>query len=456
MPQDIVGLLRQALHAEEEDEHINALRYASEALRKDPCHVSARLHVALNLAAIARDEADTRYGWQRAESALEALRAVTELLRRQGADLAAIAAASNALSLEPQDEETLRTLELLHQDIFGRHRDTTLPERRAKSAPLLDARADHFADMSMLDLDDDDELIEHAVELVTTGPAEQEAFEHSGIRLLSALPFDLFLVMVRELRCRRFAPNAKLIRQGGQESSVFLLVEGRVRVSRKLADRELTLALLGEGAMFGEMSWVNSRPRTATVVAAGPVLVLEITGDHVTAAARRRQKVIEELTRFASERMVANLLISSPLFAAFNADERRTLLGAFTAHDVPAGERFIHEDAEATGLYLIAKGRVRVSKSVAAGREVLIAEIGDGELLGEIALINKRRTTASATALEPSRLLHLDALRFEEVVRQRPEIGTHLRSLSRERLDSMSETLVSSAAELSTDEIVML
>jgi CRP-like cAMP-binding protein len=70
-----------------------------------------------------------------------------------------------------------------------------------------------------------------------------------------------------------YASGATIIREGGEADSMFVLVEGEVRVSRT----GKTLASLGRGAHFGEMGLLNQRPRTATVTATKPVhaLVLE-------------------------------------------------------------------------------------------------------------------------------------------------------------------------------------
>jgi serine/threonine protein phosphatase PrpC/CRP-like cAMP-binding protein len=67
-----------------------------------------------------------------------------------------------------------------------------------------------------------------------------------------------------------FASGATIIREGEADDSMFVLVEGDVRVSRA----GKTLAVLGRGAHFGEMGLLNQRPRTATVTATRPVHAL--------------------------------------------------------------------------------------------------------------------------------------------------------------------------------------
>lgn len=79
--------------------------------------------------------------------------------------------------------------------------------------------------------------------------------------------------MARTGRKRRFEDGAVLISQGIRSSSVFILLEGALRVE----DSNLgVLARLGVGEIVGEMSFVDNAPPSATVRADGPVNVLEL------------------------------------------------------------------------------------------------------------------------------------------------------------------------------------
>src|SRR5882724_5614690 len=49
--------------------------------------------------------------------------------------------------------------------------------------------------------------------------------------------------------------------------AIFVVDEGSVRVEREEGGRIMTLAVLGPGQFFGEMSFVDGAPTSATVVA---------------------------------------------------------------------------------------------------------------------------------------------------------------------------------------------
>ena len=66
--------------------------------------------------------------------------------------------------------------------------------------------------------------------------------------------------------------DAILARQGAQGLEFVLIVEGSARVER---DGKI-IAHLGAGDFFGEMSLIDGRPRSATVVSDAPVVLLVV------------------------------------------------------------------------------------------------------------------------------------------------------------------------------------
>jgi CRP-like cAMP-binding protein len=69
-----------------------------------------------------------------------------------------------------------------------------------------------------------------------------------------------------------FPAGTTLIEEGRQGHEFFVLVEGEVDVRAK----GRKLKSLSDGAFFGEMALVSSRPRNATVTATSPIRVLVV------------------------------------------------------------------------------------------------------------------------------------------------------------------------------------
>jgi len=111
------------------------------------------------------------------------------------------------------------------------------------------------------------------------------------------------------------------------------------------------------------------------------------------------------------------LLTSVPFFQALARVDVARLVGALEQVDVEAGTTIFAADDQANALYLVADGRLSVSLDGA-----VVTEIEAPGHFGELGLLLRRRT-ASVEALTRATLWRLPKERFEQIVRERPEIG---------------------------------
>ena len=66
---------------------------------------------------------------------------------------------------------------------------------------------------------------------------------------------------------RKFLPGEILVKEGERSGRGYLILRGRVRVTKKIHGREEVVAELGANDLVGEMSIVDQKPRSATVSA---------------------------------------------------------------------------------------------------------------------------------------------------------------------------------------------
>jgi CRP-like cAMP-binding protein len=85
-------------------------------------------------------------------------------------------------------------------------------------------------------------------------------------------------------------------------------------------------------------------------------------------------------------------------------------------------------------LYGVVTGRVRISASSAAGREVFLNIMEPGDTFGEIALLDGRPRTASASVTAPSDLLIVTREQFLGLMAREPQLADHLLRLLCARL----------------------
>jgi CRP/FNR family cyclic AMP-dependent transcriptional regulator len=71
-----------------------------------------------------------------------------------------------------------------------------------------------------------------------------------------------------------YQDGATIVAEGSTSSSMFVVLEGGARVLR----RGRTVARLGPGELFGEISLLDPGPRTATVTADGATRCLDLAG----------------------------------------------------------------------------------------------------------------------------------------------------------------------------------
>jgi CRP/FNR family transcriptional regulator, cyclic AMP receptor protein len=114
--------------------------------------------------------------------------------------------------------------------------------------------------------------------------------------------------------------------------------------------------------------------------------------------------------------------------------------GLFERHGrtYAAGEVVFHEGDPGAELYVIQSGRVELSRRV-RGRDTHLLTLPAGEFFGEMAIINNKPRSATATALEESRMLMLDARTFEAMVRGNSEIALRLIKKLAARLDQANQ-----------------
>jgi len=74
----------------------------------------------------------------------------------------------------------------------------------------------------------------------------------------------------------------------------------------------------------------------------------------------------------------------------------------------------------------VVTGRVRISASLAAGKEVFLNIMEPGDSFGEIALLDGQPRTATATAIARTELIVFPRERFLELLSTEPQLAAHL------------------------------
>ena len=110
-------------------------------------------------------------------------------------------------------------------------------------------------------------------------------------------------MVYKDLGERDYAAGETIIREGEMSTEMFIIQEGKVAVTKKIGDNEVFLATLERGDFFGEMSLLESLPRTATVRALAPTRLVAIRAGELVMKFRRDPTFAFEMIQRMSSRV---------------------------------------------------------------------------------------------------------------------------------------------------------
>ena len=92
-------------------------------------------------------------------------------------------------------------------------------------------------------------------------------------------------------------------------------------------------------------------------------------------------------------------------------------------------------------MYLIERGRVRISVKDADGHDTTLAELGKGEFFGEMSLLDGQARSADATASTDSRVAILPRTEFRSFLRRNPDVALGILTALTHRLRRTDDLL---------------
>jgi CRP-like cAMP-binding protein len=138
---------------------------------------------------------------------------------------------------------------------------------------------------------------------------------------------------------------------------------------------------------------------------------------------------------------VSALLKHHPVFGALAPAQLKELDAFATSRHAKAGTTIFSKGDAGTALFAIARGSVKISAPARAGREAVFNILKDGEIFGEIALLDGYPRTADAIAMTDCELMTIQRRDFLHLVDRDPKVAIKLIELLCARLRFASEHL---------------
>jgi CRP-like cAMP-binding protein len=145
-----------------------------------------------------------------------------------------------------------------------------------------------------------EELAEAMQEFLT--PLSQRQ-ERNIPEIFQDLPETMVTSFMNDLTTWKYRDKEHVIEEGDSGDSMFIIRSGKTRVVAHMLGRELELAVLGEGDVFGEVGFLTGRPRTAAVIADGPVEVYEISRLDIEKLIETNPEIIARIEDFYETRI---------------------------------------------------------------------------------------------------------------------------------------------------------
>lgn len=259
--------------------------------------------------------------------------------------------------------------------------------------------------------------------------------------LFSALDADAFQAVIARLEMRSMTAGEALIVEGKPGESMFVIVQGVVDVVRNGADSSRVVAVMGEGSFFGEMALISNAPRIANVLAKTDGLLFEISRAALEDLELRHPSIRRVIEEFYRERLLRNLLWSSPIFRPFSVDEKGAIAARFERHSVPPRTLLLEQGKRGSGLGVLLRGRANVFHLNAKGEELPLPGLQEGDIFGEISLLLDGPCTASVRSATYAEVLELPADAFRQLVMPNLEVRGMIQRVMTERLERSADLL---------------
>jgi len=289
-----------------------------------------------------------------------------------------------------------------------------------------------------------------------------------------------------QLSIVNYKKDTYIIVEGNQSDCFFIIQQGKARISKEAAVEGEGDETLGPGDFFGVISTMSSHSHIESAQALTDIVLIAVQQNQYVGLIRKNSQVAKKIIMQFSKRLrhlnetLARLTLKNTAEAgpshlydvaeyylgqkqynqamhaygqyvkhcpkgekAASAAEKFTKLAArieqtkFTANDVNRTYRkntmLFAEGEPGDELFIIQKGSIKITKIV-DNKEVLLAMLNPGDILGEMALLEGKPRAASALAYEDCEVIAVNKANFELMIQNQPQLVAKITTLLADRI----------------------
>lgn len=148
-----------------------------------------------------------------------------------------------------------------------------------------------------------------------------------------------------------------------------------------------------------------------------------------------------EVVLGAETTAVSELLARVPLFSELSRPELERISQVAVPRSFPRDTRVFHEGDRGDACYIVRRGACRVTREHSDGRAITLANLGPGDIFGELAMLDGETRSASVEALEDTELVALPAGDMRALLRDHSEMAVKLVVALTRRLREANERI---------------
>ena len=198
-------------------------------------------------------------------------------------------------------------------------------------------------------------------------------------------------------------------------SSMFAIAEGSVLVEINPNDPSITVPI-GQGSIFGEVGLISGRRRGSTIRAAEPTTVMELSRNAALKLISTVPAAGRAVNRITTERQLLQMFGSG-----LTPADLTELVEAAETVEIRAGQKVIEEGNDDKDFYIIQRGSMVVEKEI-GGNPVFLSYLPAGSYVGEMAVIDGSKRTATVKAAIKSQVIRFPGEAFGRLLDAKPAL----------------------------------
>jgi putative peptide zinc metalloprotease protein len=253
-------------------------------------------------------------------------------------------------------------------------------------------------------------------------------------QVFSSLGHDTMQWLANRMERNYHYPNESIVTEGDQPDRLYIISDGKAEVSVQEGDKQVVVAMLNRGELFGEIALLSAdQKRDATVRAITDLKLFSLDRNIFNELLRDHPELQTAFRAIAEARKKVMFLKRFSPFKSLSPEQLRTFLERLEKVTVMQDTVIIKQGDPGDTCYMILSGRMEVSVQENKEHERKIATLYPGCVVGETALLTEEPRNATIRAIEQSELLLIKRKTLLETMKEEEGIHHQIISLLQKR-----------------------